>query len=106
MHDCALHGAAFKPQYLAPANVAPDYIAKQTEIFLAQVAEDKKPEDVKKKIVEGKVKKHLADICFVEQGFVKEDKKSVAQMAAEIGKAAGGTVELVDYRVYRAGEAL
>jgi len=106
MHDCALHAAAFKPQFLDPSQVAADYIAKQTEIFMAQVAEEKKPEEVKKKIVEGKVKKHLAEICFVEQGFVKDDKKSVIQMAAEIGKQAGGTITLADYRVYKAGEAI
>jgi len=106
LHDLALHAAAFKPQYLNAAAVSPAYIAKQTEIFLAQVAEDKKPEDVKKKIVEGKIRKHLAEICFVEQGFVKDDKKTVAQVSVEVGKAAGGTIELVDYRVYRAGEPL
>ena len=106
IHDVALHAAAFKPQFLNASKVPADYLAKQEDIFMAQVAEMDKPEQVKKGIVAGKVKKHLQEICFVDQAFVKDDKKTVAQMCADIGKAAGGTVELVDYRVWLKGEAL
>lgn len=106
IHDVALHGAAFKPTYLNPDVVPAAYIAKQEEIFLAQVADMDKPEQVKKGIVGGKVKKHLQEICFTEQAFVKDDKKTVAQAAADVSKTAGGSVTLVDYRVYVKGAAL
>ena len=105
-HDAALHAAAFKPAYLKPELVPASYLAKQEEIFLAQVADMDKPEQVKKGIVAGKVKKHLQEVCFTEQAFVKDDKKTVAQVAADVGKAAGASVSLVDYRVYSKGEAL
>lgn len=106
IHDIALHAAAFKPQFLDVSKVPAVYLAKQEEIFMAQVAEMDKPEQVKKGIVAGKVKKHLQEICFVDQPFVKDDKKTVSQMCADVGKAAGGSIELVDYRVWVKGEAL
>lgn len=106
IHDTALHAAAFKPQFLNASKVPAAYLAKQEEIFLAQVADMDKPEQVKKGIVAGKVKKHLQEICFVDQPFVKDDKKTVAQKQAEVGKAAGGSLELVDYRVWAKGEAI
>jgi len=106
VHDAALHAAAFKPQFLSPASVPSAYSAKQEEIFLAQVAELDKPDQVKKGIVAGKIKKHLQEICFLDQAFVKDDKKTVAQVAIEVGKAVGGTVEIVDFRTWSKGESL
>lgn len=110
MHDCALHGAAFKPQFMASANVSKEWVAKQEEIFKAQIDGDEKnaskPEQVKTKMLEGKIKKLFSEVCFLEQAFVKDDKFTVAQMAAQVGKTAGSTVDMVEYRIYSAGEAL
>ena len=102
--DTALHVAAFRPAYLSADTVEPSYLAEQESIFLKQAQNLDKPENVVQGIVKGKMKKHLAEICLVDQPFVKDDKKSVAQMAAEVGKAAGATVSVVDYRYYRVGE--
>ncbi len=110
IHDSALHAAAFKPQFLKADLVPANYLASQEDIFSGQVAQDEKLKDkaeqVKQGAIKGKLQKHLKEICFSEQAFVKDDKKSVAQVAQEIGKAAGGSIELVDFKVYRAGEAL
>ncbi len=102
--DLALHVAAFRPAYLSAERVEPSYLAEQESIFLKQAQNLDKPENVVQGIVKGKMKKHLAEICLVDQPFVKDDKKSVAQMAAEVGKTAATTVSVVDYRYYRVGE--
>ncbi|MDT8299782.1 MAG: elongation factor Ts, partial [Spirochaetaceae bacterium] len=57
-----------------------------------------------KGIVQGKLNKHLSQICFVDQGFVKEDKKPVKQVVAETAKAVEGTIELVDYAYIAVGQ--
>jgi len=103
--DLALHAAAFNPQYLNRDAVDPAYLKEQEEIFTTQANNlGDKPEKVIKGIVQGKLNKHLAQICFVDQGFVKEDKKSVKQIISETAKAAGGTIELADYAYIAVGQ--
>jgi elongation factor Ts len=65
-----------------------------------------KPENVIQGIIKGKLKKHLKEICFTEQGFVKDDKRSVTQVLSDTGKEVGGEIKLTKYVVFRAGEEL
>ena len=102
--DLALHAAAFNPSYLNKDAVDPAYVKEQEEIFSAQAANMDKPEKVIQGIVKGKLNKHLAQICFVDQAFVKNDKLSVNQAIAETAKAVGGKIELTDYVYNMVGE--
>ncbi len=102
--DLALHAAAFNPSYLDRDAVDPAYVKEQEEIFTAQAANMDKPEKVIQGIVKGKLNKHLAQICFVDQAFVKNDKLTVKQAIAETAKAVGGTIELTDYVYNMVGE--
>ena len=60
-----------------------------------QTAELDKPDNVKAGIVQGKLNKHLADICFMDQMFVKDDKVSVAKKMELVGKEAGTKLTLL-----------
>lgn len=95
-YDCCLHIAAFTPAYIKAEDVPQSYIDEQKEIFEAQMKEDPamaaKPENVKAGILQGKIKKHLAEICFVDQAFVKDDKVTVAKKLEQIGKEVGATL--------------
>ena len=95
-YDCCLHIAAFTPSYVKAEDVPQSYIDEQKEIFVAQMKEDPamavKPENVKAGILQGKIKKHLAEICFVDQPFVKDDKVTVAKKMEQIGKEVGATL--------------
>ncbi|ULQ59965.1 translation elongation factor Ts [Brucepastera parasyntrophica] len=102
-YDCCLHVAAFTPLYTDISMVDKAYIEEQTEIFTKQAAELDKPENVKAGIVQGKLKKHLAEICFLEQPFVKDDKVSVAKKMEEVGKAAGGKLSLSKMILFQLG---
>lgn len=102
--NLALHAAAFKPLYLTESQVEKTYLDEQASIFLKQAENLGKPEKVMQGIVAGKMKKHLAEICFVNQGFVKEEKKSVAEVIAETAKKAGSAIELSDYIVFSVGQ--
>ncbi len=104
VHDCALHIAAFSPLYFAQKDVPQDYIDEQLDIFQKQVAAMDKPANVIDGIVKGKMNKHFSEICFLDQGFVKEEKTSVAKFAQQVGKAAGTTLTLVSAEAYRVGE--
>jgi len=91
--DCCLHLAAFTPAYVTKADVPESYINEQKEIFVAQMAQDEKmaskPQNVKDGILQGKINKLLAESCFVDQAFVKDDKVSVAKKLEEVSKKAG-----------------
>ncbi len=103
--DLALHAAAFNPTYLNRDAVNPSYLKDQEDIFTTQANNlGDKPEKVIKGIVQGKLNKHLSQICFLDQGFVKEDKKAVKVIVSETAKAVGGTIELVDYAYIAVGQ--
>ncbi|MDD2394928.1 translation elongation factor Ts [Sphaerochaeta sp.] len=104
-NDCALHVAAFTPSYLNISTVDEAYIKEQTEIFTVQAAKLDKPAKVLEGIVKGKLSKHLAEICFLQQPFVKDDSMSVEKKVAEVGKSAGGKLEIVNFSFLRAGVA-
>jgi elongation factor Ts len=104
-NDCALHVAAFTPSYFSTSSVDPAYIAEQKEIFTAQAVLLDKPAKVVEGIVKGKLSKHLAEICFLQQKFVKDDSVSVEQKAKEVGKASGGTLEITNFTYILAGSA-
>jgi elongation factor Ts len=88
--DIAMQVAASNPQYLMTQDVPEEVLAKEREIYRAQVLESKKPENVIEKIVEGKVKKFYTEVCLLDQPFVKDPDISVGDyltnMIAKIGE--------------------
>lgn len=106
-YDCCLHIAAFTPAYIKREDVDAKYIAEQKEIFTAQVAQDpkmaSKPDNVKDGIIQGKVNKHLAEICFMDQMFVKDDKVTVAKKLENVAKECGCALSLEKVVTYVLG---
>ena len=104
--DLTLHTAAFAPMFLQRDQVPADYWAEQEEIFTKQAEKLGKPENVVKGIVQGKMNKHLAEICFVDQPFVKDQNLKVSKVLDELSKEIGGKVGIDEYLYYRVGEEL
>lgn len=108
--DVAMQSAALNPAYVRPDEVPAEVIAKEKEIMLAQMAEDpkmaNKPEQVRVKIVEGKVGKYYKENCLLEQAFVKDDKLSVQQYVDAEAKKLGGKISVVDVVRYECGEGV
>lgn len=108
--DCALQVAAMNPSYLDRASVPDNAIEEEKKIMLAQMAEDpkmaNKPEQVKVKIVEGKIGKFYSENCLLEQVFVKDDKVSVGKHVEAVAKELGGSIKVVDYVRFERGEGV
>ena len=98
LNDIKLHIAAMAPQYLKAEDVPEDVKNAERAIFAKQV-EDKPPE-----IVDGKIRKFLAEISLLEQGFVKEPKQSVTDLLAATGKELGDTLTIRRYVRYQLGQ--
>lgn len=81
--EIALQVAAMDPMYVSPEAVPAEEVAKKQAEFLAELAEDKKPEDIKQKIVEGKLNKWYSDVCLTKQTLIKDDTKTVEQLINE-----------------------
>ena len=99
--DIAMQIAAANPTYVCREEVPADVLDKEKEILLAQMANDpktaNKPEAVKEKMILGKVGKFYKENCLVDQAFVKDDKQSVAQHTAQVGKELGGEIKIIKF---------
>lgn len=108
--DVAMQSAALNAPYLNREEVPADVLEKEKEIMLAQMAEDpkmaSKPEQVRVKIVEGKIGKYYSENCLLEQAFVKDDKLSVQGYVDAEAKKLGGTVAVTEVIRYERGEGV
>lgn len=108
--DVAMQSAALNAPYLCREQVPADTLDKEREIMLAQMAEDpkmaSKPEQVRAKIVEGKIGKYYSENCLLEQAFVKDDKLSVQGYVDAEAKKLGGSIKVVDVIRYERGEGI
>ena len=108
--DIAMQVAAANPSYVDEASVPAEVVAKEKEIMLVQMSQDpknaNKPEAVKQKMIEGKIKKFFKENCLVDQEFVKDGDLSVAQYTAKVAKDLGGDIKIGKFARFQKGEGL
>lgn len=100
--EVAMHVAAEAPDYLKPEDIPADVLAKEEEIAKSQIKN--KPTEIIDKIVKGKINAFYEQACLVNQKFVKDPSKSVAQYVADEGKKAGKTLEVIAFARWQIGE--
>ena len=83
--DVAMHVAAMNPPYATKEDVPAEDIEKEREILTAQVADSGKPEDIIKKMVDGRLNKYLSENCLVSQQYVKTNDRTVGKLLEENG---------------------
>ena len=88
--DVALHISFADPIGINPQDVPAEMIERERRIAEDQVAQEGKPENIRGKIVDGKIRKFVAERTLVEQPFVRDDKTTVGQVMKQVG--AGITV--------------
>ncbi|MCY4531587.1 MAG: translation elongation factor Ts [Gammaproteobacteria bacterium] len=94
--DLAMHIAAVEPLVLNPSDVPEDVIAREREIYTAQAGDSGKPPEIAAKMIEGKLRKYMADISLTEQPFVKD---SNIRVGALLKKANARVTGFVRYEV-------
>lgn len=108
--DVAMQVAAMSPAYLDESSVPADVIEHEKSILLAQMNEDpkmaNKPEQVKEKIVSGKIGKYYDENCLVCQSFVKDGDITVGKYIENTAKALGGSIKPTGFIRYAKGEGL
>jgi elongation factor Ts len=79
-NDIAMHIAASAPLYISRDEVPTELVEKEKKFVTESLAEEKKPVEIIAKIVEGRMSKYFADICLMEQAFIKDDTMTVGQL--------------------------
>jgi len=101
--DLALHVASARPIAVRIEDVPADIIERERRVYAAQVAEEKKPEAVRQKIVDGKLKKFYQDNVLLEQPFVKDDKMTVGDLVRALSGKTGEKVEIRRFARFELG---
>ena len=84
-------------------DVPADIVERERRVYRAQVAEEKKPEAVREKIVEGKLKKFYQENVLLEQPFVKDDKVTVGELVKALSGKTGEKVEVRRFARFELG---
>lgn len=98
--DVAMHIAAINPKYVSSDQVSEDEINHERKVLKQQALNEGKPENIVEKMVEGRLRKYLQEICAVDQNFVKNPDETVEAFL----KSKGG--KLVDFVRYEVGEGM
>ena len=101
--DLALHVASARPMALRVEDVPADVVERERRVYIAQVAEEKKPDAVKEKIVEGKLKKFYQENVLLEQPFVKDDKVTVGELVKALSGKTGEKIEIRRFARFELG---
>jgi elongation factor Ts len=104
--DIAMHIAAASPQYVRREEVTADVLEREKEIYRAKARETGKPENIIEKIIDGQVNKFFADICLLEQAYVKDPDKTIQQYLNETIARIGENMTIRRFTKYVLGEGL
>ncbi|MDR2192909.1 MAG: translation elongation factor Ts [Treponema sp.] len=108
-YSLAMHIAAFTPLVLDQTKLDPSFVKEQEEIFRKQMDADEnlqsKSEQQKQGILKGKLNKYLKSICMLDQGYIKDEKITVAQALDAFGKQYDAKISIAEYVYFKVGQA-
>lgn len=104
VHEIAMHIAAASPRYVKREDIPASLLADEREIARDQVLKSGKPANVADKIVEGKIEKFIAEICLLDQPFVKDPDKTIRQLLTERVARIGENIQVSRFVRFVLGE--
>jgi elongation factor Ts len=103
--EIALHIASADPIGVNPEDIPAELVDRERRIAEEQVAKEGKPENIRGKIVDGKLKKFVAERTLTEQPYVKDDAKTVGQLLKEASGKLGEAISVRRFARFKIGEA-
>jgi elongation factor Ts len=105
--DLAMHVAAADPSPVAVerGQLSAKLLDAERAIYRAQAEQEGKPAKILDRIVEGKLNKFAADVCLLEQAFVKDPDRSIGDVVGDAAKRAGAPIRVTGFRRFKLGEA-
>ena len=102
--DLAMHVAAANPLYLRPEDIPADALEREKEIYRSQALQERKPEKIWEKIIEGKLKKYYEDICFLEQKFIKNTDITIGTLVKDMMAKTGENIIVRRFARFQLGD--
>jgi len=106
VRDIAMHIAAASPMFVRREEVPAELLEREKDIYRAKAKESGKPDNIVEKIIEGQINKFYADICLLEQSFVKDPDKSVQTYLNETIATIGENMSVRRFAKFVLGEGL
>jgi elongation factor Ts len=101
--DLAMHVVASRPIAVSVADLPADVVEREKRIYEQQVAEEKKPDAVKVKMVEGRLRKFFEENVLLEQKFAKDDKVTVGELVKRLAGKTGENVRVTRFGYFEVG---
>jgi elongation factor Ts len=102
----AMHIASANPQAIDPAGLDPAVVAREKDVLADKFRQQGKPDNVIAKIVESGLKTFYKEVCLLEQAFIFDDKKTVAQAVKDAEGKAGSAIKITGFVRYALGEGI
>ena len=103
--EIAIHIASADPMGVSASDIPAELLERERRIAEEQVAAEGKPENIRAKIVDGKIKKFVAERTLLEQPFVKNDKITVGELIKEASGKLGETISVRRFARFQVGAA-
>ena len=104
VRNLAMQVAALKAEYVRREDVPAERIAREREIYAAQLAEQKKPANIIDKIVEGKLEKFYGEICLLEQPYMRDDSVKVDDLVRGLSGKTGEKMAVRRFQRFELGK--
>ena len=104
--DVAMQVASMNPQFIDESDIGEDFIENEKNILMQQALNEGKPAEIVEKMVVGRLKKDLKELCLLEQKFVKDNDITVAQYIENCAKALGKSIKVIGKIRYEVGEGI
>lgn len=95
--NLAMQVAATNPMALDAAGLDQAAVAREREVYRQKAMEEGKPAQIVEKIADGAVKKFQKEVCLMEQPYIRDDKKSIADVVREAARAAGDDIKVTGF---------
>ena len=104
--DIAMHVAASNPRYVRPEEIPAADLEREKEIYRSQLLEEKKPEKIWEKIIEGKLNKFYEEVCLLNQKFIKNTDITVGALVTNMMAKTGENIIVRRFARFQLGEEL
>ncbi len=101
--DVAMHIAAVNPVALSREEVPAEVLQREKDIYINQALESGKPAQIVEKMIGGKVEKYLAEICLLEQKYVKNDQLTIQDLLNELVAKMGENISIKKFARFQIG---
>jgi elongation factor Ts len=104
VRNLAMQVAAAGAEYVRREDVPAEQVARERDILAAQVEGQGKPAAILEKIIDGKLKKFFAEVCLLDQPYIRDDKRTVADIVQDASGKTGENIVVRRFARFRLGQ--